>query len=64
MICRWGRDSLGLERIDLFAATGNRASQRVAERAGFTREALLRSYMGSRWGQRDMVGYGLLVEEL
>jgi RimJ/RimL family protein N-acetyltransferase len=64
LIYRWGFDSLGLERIDLFAATGNQASQRVAERAGFTREGVLRGYMRSSYGQRDVVGYGLLAEEV
>ena len=48
LICRWGFESLGLERIELQAAVGNPASQRVAERAGFTREAVLRSYLLGR----------------
>ena len=64
MICRWGSAALGIERVDLYAATGNGPSQRVAERAGFTREALLRSYMRGKRGQQDMVGYGLLAEEI
>ena len=45
LITDWGFVHLGLHRIDLVAATGNPASQRVAERCGFTREAVLRSYM-------------------
>jgi RimJ/RimL family protein N-acetyltransferase len=61
LICEWGQRTLGLERIDLLAATGNRASQRVAERAGFTREAVLRSYMASTDERQDMVAYGLLL---
>ena len=63
LICAWGFRSLGLERIDLLAATGNAASQRVAERAGFTREALLRSYMQGTYERQDMVAYGLLASE-
>ena len=63
LICRWGFGLLGLERIDLLAATDNRASQRVAERAGFTREAVLRSFMLGRDGRQDMVAYGLLARE-
>ena len=43
------------------AATGNPASQRVAERCGFTREAVLRSYMVSKTGRDDMVAFGLLA---
>ena len=57
----WGFESLGLERIELIAATGNPASQRVAERCGFTREAVLRSYMRSKVGRDDMVAFGLLL---
>ena len=63
LICRWGLRSLGLERIDLLAATGNLASQRVAERAGFTREAVLRAYMRGKDGQLDMVSFRLLPGE-
>ena len=63
LICAWAFRSLGLERIDLLAATGNAASQRVAERAGFTREALLRSYMQGTYERQDMVAYGLLASE-
>jgi len=63
LICRWGFRSLGLERIDLLAATGNLASQRVAERSGFTREAVLRAYMRGKDGQQDMVAFGLLADE-
>jgi len=63
LICGWGLEVLGLERIDLLAATGNPASQRVAERAGFTREAVLRSYMRANFERQDMVAFGLLVDE-
>ena len=64
LICRWGVQRLGLERIDLLAATENEPSQGVALRAGFTREAVLRSYMATRWGRQDMVAFGLLAGEL
>ena len=60
LICQWGFEALGLERIDLLAASANAASQRVAERAGFTREGVLRSYMQGKEGRQDMVAYGLL----
>ena|SRR5579862_2056946 len=63
LICGWGFEALGLERIDLLAATGNAASQRVAERAGFTREAVLRSYMRGTHGHNDMVAFGLLASD-
>ncbi len=63
LICGWGFDALGLERVDLLAATANARSQRVAERAGFTREAVLRSYFPSKQGRLDMVAFGLLAAE-
>ena len=63
LINEWGFRHLGLERIDLLAATGNPASQRVAERCGFTREAVLRSYLPGKEGRQDMVAFGLLASE-
>lgn len=64
LITNWGFVHLGLQRIDLVAATGNPASQRVAERCGFTREAVLRSYMVSKTGRDDMVAFGLLPTDV
>ena len=61
LICDWAFSSLGLERIELLAATENLPSQRVAERCGFEREAVLRSFMRARGGQLDMIGFGLLA---
>lgn len=61
LICAWGFRSLGLERIDLYAATENIASQRVAERSGFRREAVLRSFLRGKGVQLDMVAFGLLA---
>jgi RimJ/RimL family protein N-acetyltransferase len=62
LICAWGFAALGLERIELQAAVGNPASQGVAERAGFTREAVLRSRWATFGGERhDMVCFGLLA---
>jgi ribosomal-protein-serine acetyltransferase len=61
LICEWGARTLGLERIDLLAATANRPSQQVAERAGFTREAVLRSYMYFADERQDMVAYARLL---
>ncbi len=63
LICRWAAQTLGLERIDLLAATGNLPSQRVAERCGFVHEAILRSYLRGRGSdeRQDMVAYGLLT---
>ena len=60
LICRFGFQSLGLERIELYAGTGNPASQRVAERAGFVREAVVRSFLQGKGERQDMVAFGRL----
>jgi RimJ/RimL family protein N-acetyltransferase len=64
LVTNWGFLHLGLHRIDLIAATGNPASQRVAERCGFTREAVMRSFMVSKNGRDDMVAFGLLASDV
>jgi RimJ/RimL family protein N-acetyltransferase len=64
LICGWGFTTLGLERIALIAGVENLASQRVAERSGFTREATLRSYLRGHDGQLDMAAFALLAGEL
>lgn len=61
LIARWGMTTLGLERIDLLADVANAPSQQVAVRAGFTREAVLRSWFVTREGARDMVAFSLLA---
>jgi RimJ/RimL family protein N-acetyltransferase len=60
LISQWGFAALDLERIDLMASTENPTSQAVAVRAGFTREAVLRSYMRGKDGRQDMIMFGLL----
>jgi RimJ/RimL family protein N-acetyltransferase len=55
---------LGFHRLELVAAAGNVASQRVAERAGFTREGVLREARPVPGGRSDMVIFGLLKGEL
>jgi RimJ/RimL family protein N-acetyltransferase len=50
----------GLYRVELLAATGNIASQRVAERAGFTREGVLREALIVPGGRADAVLFSLL----
>jgi RimJ/RimL family protein N-acetyltransferase len=43
LLTEWGFGELGLERIELRIDVENAASERVAERAGYTREGVLRS---------------------
>jgi RimJ/RimL family protein N-acetyltransferase len=45
-------------------APDNEASQRVAEKAGFTREGLLRRYVEIKGKRRDAVVFSLLPDEL
>lgn len=51
-------------RVELFAATGNRASQRVAEKAGFVREGVARNSGFTHAGQQDMVMFSLIPADL
>jgi RimJ/RimL family protein N-acetyltransferase len=64
-LSRWGFKELGLGRIELVTDPDNIASQRVAEKAGFTREGVLRSILVNRDGtRRDGVMFSLLPGEL
>ena len=64
LLSRWGLTALGLERIDLHASAENAASQRVAERAGFVREGVLRSYQALKGRRNDIVVFGLVRSDL
>jgi RimJ/RimL family protein N-acetyltransferase len=64
-LSRWAFESLGLGRIELVTDPENIASQRVAEKAGFQREGVLRSMLLNRDGsRRDGVIFSLLPEDL
>ena len=64
-LCRWAVDDLSLKRLELVTDPRNVASQRVAEKAGFRREGILRSALEYRDGaRRDSVLFSLLAEEL
>jgi RimJ/RimL family protein N-acetyltransferase len=55
--------SLGLERIEARVDLGNTASERVLERAGFTREGILRSLPTRAGGRIDQTVFSLLPGE-
>jgi RimJ/RimL family protein N-acetyltransferase len=64
-LSRWAFEELGLGRVELVTDPDNIASQRVAEKAGFTREGVLRSILVNRDGsRRDGVMFSLLPDEL
>ena len=64
LLARWALTELGLERLELLANPENEASQRLAERAGFTREGVLRRYRRRRGRREDLVMFSLLAEDL
>ena len=55
--------SIGLERLEARVFPGNPESERVLERAGFTREGVLRSLPRRAGGRDDMTLYSLLPGE-
>jgi RimJ/RimL family protein N-acetyltransferase len=64
-LSQWAFESLGLGRVELVTDPENIASQRVAEKAGFQREGVLRSLLLNRDGsRRDGVMFSLLPEDL
>ena len=64
LLSRWAVDELELERVELLANPANEASQRVAERGGFTREGLMRRYRTRHGVREDLVMFSLLPEDL
>ena len=64
LVARWAFEDLRLARLQLLTRTDNSASQRAAERAGFRREGVLRSYMDFGDRRDDGVMFGLLPGDL
>jgi RimJ/RimL family protein N-acetyltransferase len=64
LLARWAFEELGAGRVHLTADPENRASQRVAEKAGFAREGVLRSFHDFKGRRRDAVMYSLLPDDL
>jgi RimJ/RimL family protein N-acetyltransferase len=60
LLARWAFDELGLARLQLVTDVENVASQRVAERAGFTREGVLRQALEVKGRRSDCIMYSLL----
>ncbi len=64
LLCAWAFEELSLARIQLHTLPGNVASERLAERAGFTREGLLRSFAEMKGRRVDINMFSLLPGEL
>ncbi|MGW3488505.1 GNAT family N-acetyltransferase [Streptomyces sp. NPDC001054] len=62
-VAGWLLGERGFERLELRAATGNHASQAVAERAGFVREGVLRNAGHVHEGRVDTVLYSLIPSD-
>jgi RimJ/RimL family protein N-acetyltransferase len=63
LVSGWAFTELGIRRLNLLTAPENAASQRVAERAGFMCEGLLRAWLPTAAGRRDSVMYSLLPDD-
>jgi len=63
-LARWAIHEQGFERVELFAATGNLASQRTAENSGFVREGISRNAGNVHDGRMDLVLYSLIPGDL
>jgi RimJ/RimL family protein N-acetyltransferase len=64
LIARWAFDvEPGLVRLELLTLVGNEASGRVALRAGFQREGVLRRYLPFRDGLVDAVMFARLRDD-
>jgi RimJ/RimL family protein N-acetyltransferase len=62
-LCAWGFQALRLRRIEWWATVGNDASRRVAERAGFTMEGVVRGKTVQRGEPSDSWTGALLASD-
>ena len=64
LVSRWALQELGLARLQLWVMVGNVASARLAEKAGFKREGILRAWMDNRGTRVDAIMHSLLPSEM
>lgn len=64
LVSEWGFEELRLARLQLITEPENLASQRVAEKAGFQREGLLRAFAEIKGRRPDFYIYSLLPGDL
>jgi [ribosomal protein S5]-alanine N-acetyltransferase len=64
LVSQWAFAELGVKRIGLLTDPQNAASVRVAERAGFQREGVLRSWAAVNGERVDHVSFSLLPTDL
>ena len=63
LLSAWALREAGIARLQLQTDVENLASQAVATRAGFTREAVLRAYTNNRGTRRDSVMFSMIPGE-
>jgi RimJ/RimL family protein N-acetyltransferase len=63
LVADFGFTEVGLDRIEILAATGNMPSQRVATRVGATREGVARRRLRVRETSHDAVVFSLIRDE-
>lgn len=63
LLADWAFDQAGFERLELRTLDGNIASERVATKAGFVREGVLRSIEVVQGRRRDLMVWALLRQE-
>lgn len=63
LLARWAFDDVGLARLQLLTEPENEASQRVAEKAGFRREGLLRDYIELKGRRADGIMFARLRDD-
>ncbi len=64
LLARFAFDELGLQRIEILAAVGNVASQRVARKLGAVEEGVARNRLRLGDRQHDAVCFSLVPEEV
>jgi RimJ/RimL family protein N-acetyltransferase len=64
LLARWAIGTLGLARVTCDVDVENAASRRVAERAGFTFEGVLRSRLETKGRRWSLAAYSLIAEDL
>ncbi|MEV6212524.1 GNAT family N-acetyltransferase [Kitasatospora sp. NPDC051914] len=62
-VVRWAVAALGIPRLELYVEPWNAASLKTAERVGFRREGLLRSWQPVGDERRDMFMYSFLRDD-
>lgn len=63
LVSDWAFKEMSLLRVQILAPVENLSSQRVAEKAGFTNEGVLRSYRNIAGRPEDLVMYSLLSSD-